>query len=95
MDYYQWSHEKNARLKEERGISFERIVMHIDQGAVLDVYKHPNVEKYSNQQILVVEIDGYAWLVPFVESDVGRFLKTAMPSRKATRTYLGDGNEKI
>ena len=93
MDYYQWNKEKNDRLKEARGISFERIVMHIDQGDVLDLYNHPNVEKYSNQQILVVEIEGYAWLIPFVELDAGRFLKTAMPSRKATRLYLGDSNE--
>ncbi|MFC1498043.1 DUF4258 domain-containing protein [Verrucomicrobiota bacterium] len=89
MDYYRWDQEKNEHIKAERGISFDQIVMHIEKGDVLDVYEHPNQKKYPNQQILVIEIDKYAYLVPFVESEEGRFLKTAMPSRKATRHYLG------
>ncbi|MBW1676865.1 MAG: BrnT family toxin [Deltaproteobacteria bacterium] len=92
MDYYRWNHEKNLKLKAERGISFEQAVMHIERGDVLDVVQHSNREKYPNQQILVVEIDNYAYLVPFVEDDKGKFLKTIIPSRKATRDYLG-GNK--
>ena len=64
--------------------------MHIERGDILDVVDHPNRARYPNQQILVVEIDGYVYLVPFVENDEGRFLKTIIPSRKATRDYLGD-----
>ena len=93
MDYYQWDHEKNNLLKAERGVSFEQVVMHIERADVLDVYEHPNQKKYPNQQILVVRIEDYACLVPFVESNEGRFLKTIMPSRKATRHYLGEEDE--
>ena len=92
LDYYRWNHEKNLKLKAERGISFEQAVMHIERGDVLDVVQHPNRQKYPNQQILVVEIDNYAYLIPFIEDDNGKFLKTIIPSRKATRDYVG-GNK--
>jgi len=94
MDYYQWDPQKNERLKAERGVSFDQVVMHIEREDILDIYEHPNQKKHPNQQILVVEIEGYAYLVPFVESKEGRFLKTIMPSRKATRQYLGEEDEK-
>jgi uncharacterized DUF497 family protein len=94
MDYYKWDIEKNEKLKSERGISFEQVVMHIERGEALDVFVHPNQEKYPNQQIIVVEINEYACLVPFVESSKSRFLKTIIPSRKATRDYIGGKNER-
>ena len=93
MDYYKWSQEKNEKLKAERGISFEQIVMHIEKGDLLDIVAHPNQEKYPNQQLLVVEINHYVFLVPFIEIKTGKFLKTIIPSRKATRDYLGGKNE--
>ena len=89
MDFYQWNHQKNEQLKAERGISFEHIVMHIERGDVLDIYEHPNEKKYPNQQVLVVQVKEHAYLVPFVDSTERRFLKTIIPSRKATRKYLG------
>jgi uncharacterized DUF497 family protein len=89
MDYYQWDSQKNEKLKVERGISFEQIVMHIERGDVLDLVEHPNQKKYPGQQIIVIEINQYAYLVPFVESAEGKFLKTAIPIRKATRDYIG------
>ncbi len=89
MHYYQWNKDKNEQIKTERGLSFEQIVMHIEGGDLLDVYQHPNQEQYPGQQILVVRIGEYAYLVPFVESTDVRFLKTIIPSRKATREYLG------
>ncbi len=88
MEYYQWNHEKNDKLKLERGISFEQVVMHIERGDLLDIVRHPNQSKYPNQRLLVVEIQDYAYLVPFVESGKGKFLKTIIPSRRATREYL-------
>jgi uncharacterized DUF497 family protein len=94
MDYYKWNIKKNEKLKSERGISFEQVVMHIERGDVLDVTIHPNQEKYPNQQIIIVEINEYAYLVPFVESSKGKFLKTIIPSRKATRDYIGGKNER-
>lgn len=92
MDYYRWNHEKNLKLKDERGISFEQVAMHIERGDVFDVVQHTNQKRYPNQQILVVQIDNYAYLVPFVEDDKGKLLKTIIPSRKAIRDYLG-GNK--
>lgn len=76
-------------LQETRGISFEEVVFHVERGDVLDILKHPNQEKYSGQRIMVVNVEGYAYLVPFVEDDREVFLKTIIPSRKATRDYLG------
>jgi hypothetical protein len=92
MQHYLWSAEKNAQLKAERGISSEQVVLHIEGGDLLDVYEHPNQARYPGQQILVVRVDAYAYVVPFTESVEGRFLKTIIPSRKATREYLGDCN---
>ena len=92
MKYFSWNDEKNELLKEERQISFEDIVFYIEQGFLLDVLEHPNQEKYQGQKIFVVQIDEYAYLVPFVEDEREIFLKTIIPSRKATRKYL-KGNE--
>ena len=72
----------------ERGVSFEETVFHIERGDLLDILEHPNQERYPGQKIFVVNINGYAFLVPFVESETEVFLKTVIPSRKATDTYL-------
>lgn len=89
MPYYKWNREKNERLKAERGISFEQVILNIERGELMDVVEHPNQSKYPNQQMLIVKIKDYAYLVPFVEDEEGKFLKTIIPSRKATREYLG------
>ncbi len=94
MDHYQWNPEKNEQLKAERGLSFEQMVMHIEGGDLLAVSEHPNQGRYPGQQILVVRVGEYVYLVPFVESAEGRFLKTIILSRKATRQFLGEDNEK-
>ena len=88
MKYFSWNEDKNELLKEERQISFEDVVFYIEQGFLLDVLEHPNQEKYQGQKIFVVEIDEYAYLVPFDEDVREIFLKTIIPSRKATRKYL-------
>ena len=89
MDFsFDWSTEKNERLIEERGISFESVVGAIEQGGLVDVLEHPNQERYPGQRIYAVEILGYIYLVPFVtRTDGAYFLKTIIPSRKATRDY--------
>jgi len=92
MTYYKWNHEKSEKLKAEHGIGFEQVVLHIERGDLLDVVEHPNQSKYPNQQMLVVKIKDYAYLVPFLEDEEGKFLKTIIPSRKATREYLGGRN---
>lgn len=88
MKTYDWSQDKNEWLKEERGISFEEIVTALDEGKKLDSYKHPNQGKYPNQEILVVEIDDYVYLVPLVEDEEKVFFKTIFKSRQATKKYL-------
>lgn len=87
------SSEKNESLKDERGISFEEVVFHIQLGNEVDVYEHPNQERYPDQKISAVLIDDYVYLVPYVESENEIFLKTIIPSRKATKQYSGDPNE--
>lgn len=86
-----WNPEKNALLKAERGISFEDVVFHIMAGDILDTLDHPNQQRYPGQQIHVIAIEEYVYLVPFIESKEEVFLKTIIPSRKATKTYIGEG----
>lgn len=93
MPSFRWNAEKNRILAEQRGITFERIVIAITEGATLDDHVHPNGFRYPNQRILVVECDGYAYLVPYVEDGDDVFLKTVIPSRKATRDHLLRGEE--
>jgi len=91
MKPFRWSPEKNEQLQLDRGISFENMVVAMESGGLLDILAHPNLAKYPNQKMLVVASDGYAYLVPFVEEDDHFFLKTVIPSRKATRDYLKQG----
>ena len=95
MITYSWNKEKNLLLKETRDISFEQIVMHIEQGDLIDIIKHPNSEKYLNQKILIINVNNYIYTVPFIENANERFLKTIIPSRKFTKKYLGGQNEKL
>lgn len=86
-----WSAEKNETLRIERGLTFEAIVVAVESGGLLDILAHPNPTRYPRQRVLVVELDGYAYLVPFVEEQEHFFLKTIIPSRKATKLYLHSG----
>jgi uncharacterized DUF497 family protein len=88
MKYFIWNSDKNEQLKKERDISFEQIVIQIEEGKLHDILEHPNQEKYENQKIFVVELNEYIHLVPFVEDKEYVFLKTIIPSRKATKKYL-------
>lgn len=88
MRRFNWNAEQNQQLIRERGVSFEDVVFFILQGDILDNVKHPNSEKYPGQRIFVISIDEYVHLVPYVESAEEIFLKTVIPSRKATREYL-------
>ena len=88
MRYFTWSTEKNEQLKNERDVSFEQIVMQIEEGYLHDILENPNQKKYANQKIFVVELNNYIYLVPFVEQEEYVFLKTIIPSRKATKKYI-------
>ena len=91
MKPFRWNPEKNDTLKAERGSSFESMVVAVESRGLLDVLAHPNQARYPRQRILVVACDSYAYLVPFVEENNYFFLKTIIPSSKATRDYLNLG----
>ena len=93
MKTFAWNSEKNEQLISERNISFEDIVVGIHIGNEVDIYDHPNQDRYPGQKVSVVIVEDYAFLVPFVENDDEVFLKTIIPSRKATNQYLGDKDE--
>lgn len=90
MKPFRWDPAKNDRLKAERGISFEEIVIAVEEGGLRDLLIHPNQRRYPGQVVLVVAYREYAYLVPSVEEDEHYCLKTIIPSRKAARQYLGE-----
>ena len=88
MNIFHWENEKNELLKKNRGVCFEQVVILMERGDVLDTIEHPNQNRYPGQKIATVWIDDYVYLVPYVESNEGIFLKTIIPSRKATDKYV-------
>jgi len=95
MPIYRYCPEKNIKLIDERGISFDEIIAAIESGELLDILEHGNQEKYKGQKIYVVTAKAYIYLVPFViDVDGNIFLKTIIPSRQAKNRYLRRKNEK-
>jgi uncharacterized DUF497 family protein len=88
MNIFRWDNEKNELVKSTRGVCFEQVVLLMERGEVLDTIEHPNQERYPGQKIAVVMIDTYVYLVPYVEHNEEIFLKTIIPSRKATNKYM-------
>ncbi|MDO9541981.1 MAG: toxin [Kiritimatiellia bacterium] len=88
MKTIRWDEQKNGWLKQNRGLGFEQVAVLIEQGQVLEVMDHPDQKKYPRQKMAIVEIDRYACLIPYVDDEQGVFLKTIIPSRKATKKYL-------
>ena len=93
MKRLDWSDEKNRWLIEVRGVSFEDVVYHLSHGGLLDILEHPNQERYAGQKVMVVSIEEYVCLIPFVQDEQVIFLKTVIPSRKMTKRYLEEGEE--
>ena len=87
MKPYNWSIEKNNWLKENRDISFEEVILAIANHQIKEVYEHPNQRKYPDQKIYEIGINDYIYLVPFIENNDELFLKTIIPSRKATKKH--------
>lgn len=85
---YEWNPEKNEWLKKERNLSFEQVIFHLAQGDVWKLANHPDQEIYPGQKIYFVLIDEYIYLVPHIVETDYIFLKTIIPSRKATKMYL-------
>ena len=97
LKYVDWNLEKNRKLIEERGISFEDVMETLFKKGELEITDNPNQKRYPNQKLLIVKIESYVYLVPYVVDEKKIFLKTIIPSRKATKKYLkgGDSNETL
>lgn len=87
MKTFRWNPQKNEQLKVERDVSFEDVVLAIETGGLLEIVEHPNATRYPSQGVFVVAMSSYVYLVPHVEETEYIFLKTIIPSRKATREY--------
>ena len=85
---YDWNPDKNDWLKKNRNISFEQIIFHLGQGDIWRTADHPNQEKYPTQRIYFVIVENYVYLVPHIIKKDFIFLKTIIPSRKATKDFL-------
>ncbi len=89
MKRINWNTGKSQKLKTSRGICFEDVVYYIEKGDILHDYVHPNQDRYFGQRIMVIGINNYAYLVPYVENEEEIFPKTIIPSRKAAEIYFG------
>ena len=88
MKIFRWDNNKNEWLKKNRGVSFEQVVILMEREDVIETIEHPNQDKYPGQKIAIVRINDYAYLVPYVQESEDIFLKTIIPSRKATNKYV-------
>lgn len=87
MKYLVWDEDKNIKLKKEREIGFEEVAEMLYRGDILDVIQNPS-RNFPNQKVYVLKMYGYIYYVPYVEDEEKIFLKTIIPSRKATKKYL-------
>ena len=95
MKPFRWPSDKNDLLKQERGVCFEDITVAVEAGGLLEIVPHQNPAKYPRQRIMVAEVARYAFLVPFVEMEDHFFLKTIIPSRKATRDFIAKESDDV
>ena len=88
MKVFRWDNDKNEWLKKNRGVSFEQVIILMEREDVLETIEHPNQNKYPGQKIATVKINDYVYLIPYVQESDDIFLKTIIPSRKATNKYV-------
>jgi hypothetical protein len=91
---YEWNPAKNELLKKERHISFEQIIIHLSRGDVWKITDHPDQSNYPGQKLYFVIIDSHIYIVPYVVEEGHIFLKTIIPSRKATKMYKKEQESK-
>ncbi|MBI1320849.1 MAG: toxin [Candidatus Hydrogenedens sp.] len=89
MKRLDWNSDKNEWLRRTRGISFDEIALLLQSGQLLAILDRGAPDRYPGQYVFVINVDGYAYIVPYVEDEHSYFLKTIIPSRKMTRRYLG------
>ena len=90
---FKYSKIKDLKLKAQRGIGFEEIIRFINKGCVLDTLIHHNLKQYPAQELMIVDIEGYAWVIPYEKKEDELHLMTAYKSRKYTKIYLGEKSE--
>ena len=90
---FEWNSDKNEKIKKARNISFEQIIFHLSEGDLWKIEDHPSQGDYPGQKIYFVIVDGYIYLVPFIIDDDYIFLKTIIPSRKATKDYIQENGD--
>jgi uncharacterized DUF497 family protein len=83
-----WDPDKNALLQRTRGLGFEGIITAIMTGGLVANMPHPHRDRYPHQRVLIVDINNYAYVVPYIVMGEVIELITLFPSRKATRDYL-------
>jgi len=94
MKVFKWDEEKNKKLLKERNISFEQILVCLENNKLIDIIQNPS-HKHKNQHCLVIDYNSYCYLVPFTEEKQEYFLKTIIPSRKQTKKYLKERKKNI
>jgi hypothetical protein len=82
--------EKNDILRRERGVTFPMVIEAIAETGILLNFDHPNQIKYPGQKVLVIELEGYVYCVPYVTDGNTWFLKTIYPSRQFKYLLEGD-----
>ena len=92
---FDFDEKKNAKLFRDRGVTFFNVIDAIENDGMLLNFEHENKEKYPNQKVLVVEINNYAYCVPYVIDKDTWFLKTIYPNRKFKYLIGGRRNEWI
>jgi len=88
--YFDWDEEKNRQIREQRNICFEDFVQAFNDDNVIEIIEHFNKNKYPEQKLFIVELNGYIHYVPFVQDDEKYFLKNIIPSRKLHKLYKKD-----
>lgn len=86
--HFEFDLPKSAYLRKNRGIGFEEIITLIEAGKLLDSLPHPKRDKYTQQEIFILDIGGYVWIVPYIcKGDAVRLI-TCYPSRKETKKWF-------
>jgi hypothetical protein len=94
MDYL-YDPKKNDLLLKTRGVSFSMIIEAIADKRVLLNFDHSNQEKYPNQKMLVVDIEGYTYCVPYLINGNTWILKTIFPNREYKHLLEEQSNGQI
>jgi len=87
MKTINWNKEKAEQLRNDvtrNNVGFERCTVAIENGDILAVIDNPT---RSNQRMFILNIEDYAYVVPFIETEEEIFLKTVFPNRKKTKLY--------